>query len=186
MRLSIDDLSEESPSRDLSAGALSGVPAPALAGWAALVLAGAVLAWAAAPLARPAGPDLAALRTLAEGEARGAGVGGGTGEGHGARPGPRPPKVAPAAPLDLNRATAVELATLPGIGPTLAARIVAHREAVGPFPRLAALRGVPGIGPVRYERLAPHLVVGPASSGGEAGRGRPRVTGAPEGEGDGR
>ena len=160
--------------------------APAIgAGWAALALAAGVLAWAAVPLARPAGPDLAGFRRPAEGAAPGAGAGGSTGGPHGGLPVPRPPKVAPASALDVNQATVAELATLPGIGPALAARIVAHREAVGPFPRPAALRGVPGIGPKRYERLAPHLVVRTAAGAGAEAEGRPGAARAPQGEGDG-
>lgn len=47
------------------------------------------------------------------------------------------------ARLSLNAASAAELTRLPGIGPTLAARIVAAR----PFERLDDLLRVPGIGP---------------------------------------
>jgi competence protein ComEA len=48
--------------------------------------------------------------------------------------------------IDLNTAGAEELATLPGIGPVLAARIVAYRDAHGPFRSLGELDDVAGIG----------------------------------------
>ena len=41
------------------------------------------------------------------------------------------------------------LQALPGVGPALARRIVAHREAHGPFRRPADLLRVPGIGAKR-------------------------------------
>jgi competence ComEA-like helix-hairpin-helix protein len=74
-----------------------------------------------------------------------------------ASPGPtgraREPK-GPAGPaLNVNHATAVELEGLPGIGPSLARRIVADREAQGPFATIAALDRVPGIGPALMARL---------------------------------
>lgn len=50
-------------------------------------------------------------------------------------------------PLNVNRASAEELEKLPGIGPALAARIVAFREAHGPFRTVDDLLAVPGIGP---------------------------------------
>lgn len=53
----------------------------------------------------------------------------------------------PAAPLDINGATAQQLERLPRIGPALAQRIVAWREAHGPFASLDDLRHVRGIGP---------------------------------------
>lgn len=55
--------------------------------------------------------------------------------------------------LNVNHATAVELERLPGIGPALARRIVADREAQGPFATVAALDRVPGIGPALMARV---------------------------------
>ena len=48
--------------------------------------------------------------------------------------------------LDINTAAVDELDTLPGIGEVLAERIVAYREAHGPFPSVDALDHVDGIG----------------------------------------
>jgi competence ComEA-like helix-hairpin-helix protein len=59
----------------------------------------------------------------------------------------------PGTALNVNRATAVELERLPGIGPSLARRIVADREARGPFATVQALDRVPGIGPALVGRL---------------------------------
>ena len=69
---------------------------------------------------------------------------------------------AAAAPLDLNTASEAELDRLPGIGPVLAGRIVAHRTAHGRFRTREDLLAVPGIGPRLYERLAPLVTVAPA------------------------
>lgn len=63
------------------------------------------------------------------------------------------PAVGSAAPaavsgglVSLNQATAADLESLPGVGPVTAARIVAHREAHGPFAAVEDLLDVPGIG----------------------------------------
>jgi competence protein ComEA len=48
--------------------------------------------------------------------------------------------------IHLNRATASELDSLPGIGPTLANRIVDYREANGSFGKVGDLQKVAGIG----------------------------------------
>jgi competence protein ComEA len=61
------------------------------------------------------------------------------------------PAVAPA--VDLNRGTVAELETLPGVGPALAARIVAHRNAKGPFRTVDELDAVPGVGPALLSRV---------------------------------
>jgi competence ComEA-like helix-hairpin-helix protein len=62
--------------------------------------------------------------------------------------------------LNVNRATVVDLEALPGIGPSLAQRIVADREARGPFATVQALDRVPGIGPALVGRLG-NLVTAP-------------------------
>ena len=59
----------------------------------------------------------------------------------------------------LNTAPAAELESLPGIGPKLAARIIAYRSQHGPFARVADLEQVPGIGPRTLARLAPLVEV---------------------------
>ncbi len=61
--------------------------------------------------------------------------------------------VANRPPVDLNNATPDELARLPGVGSSLAARIVERRQSVGAFASLEDLRRVKGIGPAKLERL---------------------------------
>ncbi|HUG85075.1 MAG TPA: helix-hairpin-helix domain-containing protein [Euzebya sp.] len=55
--------------------------------------------------------------------------------------------------VNLNQAGEVELQTLPGIGPSLAAAIVRHRDAHGPFSSVDQLVDVAGIGPAKLEGL---------------------------------
>ncbi len=66
-----------------------------------------------------------------------------------------------AGPLDLNRADARALESLPGVGPATAEAIVAWREENGPFGTLADIELVPGIGPAKREGLEGLVVVGP-------------------------
>jgi competence protein ComEA len=61
--------------------------------------------------------------------------------------------------VDLNRATAAELETLPGIGPSRAAAIVRHREEHGPFRVPGDLREVTGIGERTFQGLADLVTV---------------------------
>jgi competence protein ComEA len=64
-------------------------------------------------------------------------------------------------PIDLNRATAPDLELLPGIGPSLAQRIVAKREERGgAFASVEELRDVRGIGERMLARIRPWLRVG--------------------------
>jgi competence protein ComEA len=62
------------------------------------------------------------------------------------------------APLDINRATVEELQRLPGIGPKLAAAIVAAREDK-PFASVDELRRVKGIGPKTLEKVRPFVII---------------------------
>lgn len=55
--------------------------------------------------------------------------------------------------LDLNLASATELESLPGIGPSLASAILQYREQNGPFLTVDDLLNVPGIGPTRLAQL---------------------------------
>jgi competence protein ComEA len=59
--------------------------------------------------------------------------------------------------VDLNDGTLAELEHLPGIGPVLAGRIVAHRTSHGAFRRIEDLALVPGIGEKRLEQLRPFV-----------------------------
>lgn len=61
--------------------------------------------------------------------------------------------------IDINRADAAALDVLPGVGPALAARIVAHRDAHGPFASVEGLVDVAGIGPKTLERMRGMIVV---------------------------
>ena len=80
-----------------------------------------------------------------------------------AEPASKPAYQSKAAPLlgsiNRNTATASELQRLPRIGPKLAARILAYREAHGPFRRVKDLARVRGIGAKTLARLAPYLVI---------------------------
>ena len=60
-----------------------------------------------------------------------------------------------AGPVDMDNAPAEAIEALPGIGPALARRIVAHRDSVGAFRHMAGLCAVRGIGPAMAERLRP-------------------------------
>lgn len=62
--------------------------------------------------------------------------------------------------LDLNRATAADLEELPGVGPVLAGRIIAHRDREGPFVEPAQLREVSGIGEATWASLRDLVGVG--------------------------
>jgi competence ComEA-like helix-hairpin-helix protein len=80
------------------------------------------------------------------------------------------------APLDLNRATAEELETLPGIGAAKAAAILAAREAAGGFKSPDDLESVRGIGPALMAKLRPLVVV--VGAGGQAPAARAPQSGA--------
>lgn len=60
--------------------------------------------------------------------------------------------------LDINTADWPELTMLPGVGQTLAQRIVQWREQNGPFVDNDDLLRVPGIGPKTLRRIRPYLL----------------------------
>jgi competence ComEA-like helix-hairpin-helix protein len=68
-------------------------------------------------------------------------------------------KNGPTSPLDLNRATSIDLQQIPGIGPVLAQRIVEHRTAHGPFQSVKELTRVKGIKERMLEKIEPHVFV---------------------------
>jgi competence protein ComEA len=63
------------------------------------------------------------------------------------------------APLNLNQATAEQLDTLDGIGPGLAAKILAFREEHGGFGSVEELGEIPGIGEKRLATLREAVTV---------------------------
>lgn len=97
-----------------------------IAGWCA-----GAIATPAATLARPAGPS-----------------------GARAAAGPAGPQVRATLPVDANTASAAELERVRGIGPALAARIVAARTSGGPFREPEDLRRrVRGVGEANLRRM---------------------------------
>ena len=70
-----------------------------------------------------------------------------------------------AAPLvNLNTATAADLAKLPGIGPAVAARILEYRQKNGGFKKIEELMNVKGIGEKMFLKLKPLVTVTPPKS----------------------
>ena len=65
--------------------------------------------------------------------------------------------------VDLNRAGAEELASLPRIGPALARRIVEDRAANGPYRSVSDLDRVRGVGPALLAAIRAEITVGPAA-----------------------
>ena len=71
--------------------------------------------------------------------------------------------------IDVDRASARELTRLPRVGPALARKIVADREANGPFGSLAGLDRVPGIGEGLLKGLEDKVAFGGEGRGREGG-----------------
>ena len=65
----------------------------------------------------------------------------------------------PAERIDLNRATVEQLQTIPGIGPSLAQRILDFRSEHGPFLRVEDLLKVKGIGEKSLQKIRSFVVV---------------------------
>ena len=134
--------------------------------------------------------DAAARRARVEREAREAGKKSGKKRGAVTRAkgaGAARDSSAPRGPVDIDTADSIALAALPGVGPSLARRILQDRGAHGSFGGVEALDQVPGVGPRLLERLAPHVtfsgprrpILGTGQAVGVAGRGSPRTPGRP-------
>jgi competence protein ComEA len=65
----------------------------------------------------------------------------------------------PGALVNINTASIAELETLPGIGPSLAQRIVDHRALNGPFATIESILDVSGIGPAKFEQIKERITV---------------------------
>ncbi len=61
--------------------------------------------------------------------------------------------------VNVNQASAAELARLPKVGPKLAERIVDHRQQHGPFKRAEDLMEVKGVGEKMFATLRPYVAV---------------------------
>lgn len=67
--------------------------------------------------------------------------------------------VASDAPININTASAAELATISGIGPSKAQAIIDHRDKNGQFKTVDDLKLVRGIGDKMLEQLRPQVTV---------------------------
>lgn len=56
-------------------------------------------------------------------------------------------------PININRATTIELDALPGIGPVIASRIIEYRKRNGPFTSVEDLQKVSGIGVAKFAQF---------------------------------
>lgn len=65
-----------------------------------------------------------------------------------------PLEPSPQAKININKASSDELCSLPGIGASTAAKIIADRESKGPFGSPEELMRVSGIGQKKYDQIA--------------------------------
>ena len=75
----------------------------------------------------------------------------------------KPAAAAPAV-VNLNTATATQIATLPGVGEKAAQRIIEYREKNGGFKKIEELMNVKGIGEKSFLKLKPLITVGDSKS----------------------
>jgi competence ComEA-like helix-hairpin-helix protein len=68
-------------------------------------------------------------------------------------------KIPPAASVDLNTATAAQLAQVPGIGAVTAKAIVQFREKSGRFERVEDLLAIRGISARKLDRIRPYVTL---------------------------
>ena len=68
------------------------------------------------------------------------------------------------SPIDLNKATLIQLSTLPGVGRTMAQRIMDYRTSKSKFTSVEELLKIKGVGPKKFEKIKPFVKVGPEGS----------------------
>lgn len=61
-------------------------------------------------------------------------------------------------PVSINSASADALCAIPGVGPKLAEKIIAFRNAKGPLKNAADLKKVPGIGEKKSKNILPNVI----------------------------
>jgi competence protein ComEA len=71
-------------------------------------------------------------------------------------------KAVPAGKVNINTATVEQIASLPGVGGKMAARIVEYRQKAGGFKSVQELMNVKGIGEKNLQRLAGSVTTGDA------------------------
>ena len=63
------------------------------------------------------------------------------------------------AKVNINTATQEELDTLPGIGPSIASKIIDYREQNGKFNSIEEIKEVSGIGDAKYEKIKDSITI---------------------------
>lgn len=69
------------------------------------------------------------------------------------------PEINNTGKIDLNTATLQQLQLLPGIGPTIAQRILDYRETAGRFETIQQITNVSGIGEKTFDKLKDYITV---------------------------
>lgn len=69
------------------------------------------------------------------------------------------PEILPVMTVDINRADSAALRQVPGIGPVFSSRIVRYRELVGGFHETDQLLEVYGLDSSHYQQIKPHLII---------------------------
>jgi competence protein ComEA len=71
------------------------------------------------------------------------------------------------APVNLNTATAAQIASLPGVGPKAAQRIIEYRQKSGGFKKIEELMNVKGIGEKSFLKLKSLITVAEKAAGSD-------------------